>query len=240
MGRKRKSDEWRKAEYEQKKQVELLRQRCPIWFHAGCSINPKNWNYLWYAREDRAVKLLLASSLNILFALLHTWNYDERKQHSSPFYALLWFTNLNLDAAHQIRLKNYVNRLSNTQLRDADAMRQQNDWWKEEVYRKGAKLQYELVKKYVRAGKWTTPRGENDDKWNHWTDWKGLLASECHGVKMKKLYADLWPIFVKASRMSEEELAVEAHPYVFFFFVNAHSSLFLITHNAAGIESCSI
>lgn len=220
MGRKRKSDEFRQAEYRQKKQVEILQQRCPIWFQAGWTIDPENWNYLWYARENRTVKLLLASSLHILFALLHTWNYADRTQHSSPFYALLWFKNLNLDADHQIRLKNYVQRLSKSHLTDNNAIRQQNDWWREEVYSKGEKMQYELVKKYIHTGKWTTPRGENDDKWSNWTDWKGLLASECQGVKMKKLYAHLWPIFVKASRMNEEELAIEAHASLFFKYMS--------------------
>ncbi len=89
-------------------------------------------------------------------------------------------------------------------------MRQQNDWWIEEVYHKGESLQCELVKKYIHTGQWSMPRNENDDKWTHWGDWKNLLASECHGVKMKRLYAHLWPIFVKACKMNEEELAVEA------------------------------
>jgi hypothetical protein len=199
-GKRRASQAHRTADYIQRKAVQKLSGSKPDW----CSppfLENYEWHYLWYS-TDAMLKLMLATSLNVLFALLNTWRPDTTNPHSSPFYALLWFQNLYIDRDHHRRLKNYATRLSIETANQSEAIRTQNELYYLDILEKGKRLQYKLVTTHLHTHQWAAPTGENDHHWSHYKEWKTLIAAECFGVNQKKLCSDLWPTFVEASKMA--------------------------------------
>ena len=202
MGNKNsKKRQRRQKEHQQRKKVKSLTEEPPLW--AKSAFSPNDWLSL-HRESDKNIWLLLAASLHILFALMHVWEPKTTATHSGPYYALLLWRDAELSDVQVRRLKNVMNKTTITDA--ACAQKAANDIWKAQVYEKATALQYSMVQNYIVTNEWIKPTGVNDDNWANYSQWRDVLAKECDGVARKRLYNDMWPLFVEACNLSQKDL----------------------------------
>ena len=203
MGKKHsKKRQRRQQEYESSKKVKLVLSESPWWSNDAADADV--WKFVRFGC-NKTIWKLLGSSLHLLFSMLNTWETNTTQPHSSPFYAILWWTDLHLSDEHDRRLRNAALKPTSS-LDNASAQQISNEIWKEQVYAKAERLQYSFVKQYIRTQIWDQPAGLDDALWKNYNEWKALVRAECEGTRLNALYNHLWPIFVGACSMTDAEL----------------------------------